>query len=324
MDFTQLSQEPPKTEQNHQATEPMSSPISSIFQSPQPTEKPPHSQTTHQPVSKETAETDQVIEKRMMHPEDIAHSPTSFSMENKPSSAEYFSSVEKKARDLFEQNLFSQAETMIHHLHHKGLGSAVTYCLLGNCHYQKNQFKKALLAYKKSLEINASHIESLLNLSLLRFDLGDYEQGSWLYNKAMQVISDQTETEWKTKIAEGHVSTGICYFNKGYYHEALLEFLKAKPHQKNSVSFELQVIQCLWKLNRKKEALTQTQTLKKKHPLNVSILVLLGEFYFELKRVTHAILEWERVLRLDPKNKVAIQWLSKVQYIQSVKGDHFA
>ena len=82
---------------------------------------------------------------------------------------------------------------------------------------------------------------------------------------------------------------------------------------------DLSIIRCLWKLDRKSEAIYQLLQTKKNHPLSVEVSLLLGEFYFQSRKIPQAILEWERVLYMDPKNKRALKFLSHTQNIQSVQ-----
>ena len=230
-----------------------------------------------------------------------------------------FQSIEEKAKDLFNKNLYSQAVTVLKTLHAKGLGSANSYALLGASYHQQNEFKKAVMAYKRALELNPSHLECLTNLSLLRLDLGDYERGKQVYQRAYKAYFENTQNKWEKYIAEQHIQSGQAYFNKGYFHEALLEFLKASSKQSSMLSLDLSIIRCLWKLDRKREAIHQLLQTKRNHPLSVEASLLLGEFYFQSRKIPQAVLEWERVLYMDPKNKQALKFLAHTQNIQSVQ-----
>ena len=238
----------------------------------------------------------------------------------------YFSAIEEKAKELFEKNLFSQAESLLQALHTRRLGSASSYSLQASCYHQKNQFKKALALYQRALALDPLYLEALVNLSLLCFDLGDYKKAVIYYNKARQVLAQKQENQWKSDMAHQHLQLAQNYYNKSYYHESLLEFLKARPYiqKSKSLPIHLKVVRCLWKLNRKGEAVQKLVALKRENPRSVDVLLLLGEFYFYMKKITFAILEWERVLRLDSKNTQALEWLSKTQNIQSVEENHFA
>lgn len=230
-----------------------------------------------------------------------------------------FKNIQQTVQDLFDKNLLKQAEKLLSALHAKGWGTDETYCLLGVIYYQQNQFKKSLLAYKKALEKNSSHLESLVNLSLLRLDLGDYDKGFFVYKKAMECLFQNKENQWKQYITRRHLHSGQVYFQRGYYHEALLEFLKACPDQNKPLKVNINIIRCLWNLDRKHEAFQKLLNLKKLNPVSIPVALLLGEFYFHVRKIPLAINEWEKVLRFDPDNQQAIHWLSKVQNIQSVK-----
>ena len=236
-----------------------------------------------------------------------------------------FQSVEDKARELFESNLFSQAQEILSTLHARSLGTAQTYSLMGVCCHQKNQFKEALKCYQRALEMDPQHLESLLNLSLLHLDLGNYKKGNIHYRKAFQTRLNKTHREWNRNISERHTQLGAAYFKKGLFHEALLEFLKAASKKNTSeLSLEICIIKCLWKLDRKKEAVQKLQKLKRQNPLSIEVPLLLGQFYFQSRKIPQAISEWERVLRLDAGNKKALDFLQKTQHVQSVREDELA
>ena len=262
---------------------------------------------------------DALISKKTAPLEEILSTKEKTPVKNKKTAHRYFQSIEEKAKDLFAKNLYSQAVTLLKTLHTKGLGSADSYALLGASYHQQNKFKKAVSAYKQALELDPSHLECLCNLSLLRLDLGDYVRGKLVYKRAYKTYFESTQNKWEQYIAEQHIQSGQAYFKKGYFHEALLEFLKASPKKGHLLSLDLLTIQCLWKLDRKSEAIHQLLQTKRNHPLSIEVSLLLGEFYFQSRKIPQAILEWERVLYMDPKNKKALKFLAHTQNIQSVQ-----
>ena len=277
--------------------------------------------TNVEPTQVPQEEKDFLISKKTVSPEELLKkegTPAQGPMDQKIS-PNSFQSIEEKAKDLFDKNLYSQTVTLLKTLHAKGLGSANSYALLGASYHQQNEFKKAVTAYKRALELDPSHLECLTNLSVLRLDLGDYERGKLVYKRAYQAYFEHTQNKWEKYIAEQHIQSGQAYFNKGYFHEALLEFLKASPKQGHLLSLDLSIIRCLWKLDRKAEAIHQLLQTKRNHPLSLEVSLLLGEFYFQSRKIPQAILEWERVLYMDPKNKQALKFLAHTQNIQSVQ-----
>ena len=227
--------------------------------------------------------------------------------------------IEEETRSLIEKKLISEAEELLIELHGQGVSSAGTYCLLAGIHCRQNKFKKALFSYKKALEKNPEHLESLINLSLLRFDLGDYERGVLVYKKALNVREKKQNDQWQNYIAKRHIQSGEVYFKRGFWHEALLEFLKASGRGFSPLPLELKITECLWRLGRKKEALEKLLLIRKKNPISLRPGLLLAEYYFQMRNMTSAVMEWERILRFEPRNQEARLGLEKAQNIQSVR-----
>lgn len=243
----------------------------------------------------------------------------------KPDSS-IFQNIEDKARGMFDKGLFDGVISILASLHAKSLGTPPTYCLLATAYHQKNLFKQARENYKKALELDPNHVESLVNISILRLDLGDYERGMLSFNRAHSQIQLQEESQWKAYISKQHLNSANAYYDRGYYHESLLEFLKAYVDVEHMMppSVQLRIIRCLWKLDKKSEAVNKLIALRKAHPTDCDTSLLLGYFYFQANKITAAIHEWERVLKIEPKNKRAIKYLAEIHHIQSVEENSFA
>lgn len=277
-------------------------------------------------------EEDQLIEKKMI----LSKSSYSTSERKEDSkrggeSSEYtklntLKNIEQKAKELFSRNLYFQSANVLTSLHSKGLGTASTYSLLASAYHQQNHFKLALENYKKALELDPSYEEALWNLSLLRLDLGDYERGYNVFHRARHCSYLHKEDQWRQFISEQHLKVAKAYYDKGYYHEALLELLKSNPHTNEDppLSIHLQLIKCLWNLDRKREAIEKLLLLRKKLPRCLEVSFLLGNYYYKSKKMTLAIHEWERILKLDPHNKKAMELLSQTQTSYNFKEEYNA
>ena len=224
-----------------------------------------------------------------------------------------FKNVELQARELFSQKQDLAAERLLCALHAKGAGSAESLHLLGSIEYNRGDLSKAKAHYKKALSQNPEHLETLSCLALICLDTGEYEEGFFFYRKAHEKLLQNKTDSWAESMASQHLTLGKAYFEKKLWHEALYEFLKAYPRKKHPLIVDVYIVQCFMNLGRKGEAFKKLMDLKRKHPVAISVCLLLGDFYWEVKKYTLAINEWERVLRFDPHNEEVLPRLKKAQ-----------
>ena len=78
-------------------------------------------------------------------------------------------------------------------------------------HHQKNNLKEAENLYKKILEIDPNHFESILHLGLLSIQIKNFDRAIQLFNKAIEI----------------HPNQANAYHNLGYIFTELGEYQKA-------------------------------------------------------------------------------------------------
>ena len=219
----------------------------------------------------------------------------------------------QKAQELLNQRQWKSAQTVLQ----KGLvevaKTAQAYHLLGLAFYHQGLFQKALLQIEKACDEDPKP-EYFLNLSLVLNEIGQYKSAQKAYETAKRIKSQTAEQNWRELITKRHNQTAQAYLKNHQFKPALKEYIKGLEYYPQ-ISTKLQIARLLWKLNQKKVAQKYLQAFITLHPNNITAHLLLATWYFEQEQIPQAVHEWETVLRIDPKNQSAYNYLLKVQQI---------
>jgi len=194
----------------------------------------------------------------------------------------------------------------------KDKNSARGYYLLGQLYYEKGKFANAIASYKKALVINPQFVDASISLSVLYNDLGKYEEGGLIFNRALRAVETHekgSDPYINEKLAQKHLELGEMYLKYLRYDEALAEFSKAVTLNKKLAVARLKLCVALHKKGDKAQALEELKNLKKEAPEYLPGRIALGLLQFSLGHVIDAVEEWELVLKKDPENKKALSYL---------------
>ena len=190
--------------------------------------------------------------------------------------------------------------------------TARAYFLLGQIYYEKGQYTHAVSAYKKTLVLDPQFVDASISLSILYNDLGQYEEGGFIFNRAERAVQTHEkggDPYLNEKLARKHKELGELYLKYCRYQEALLQFQTAAHLKADDPEAKLKIADTLYKDDKKLQALNDLISLKKEFPHYVSGRVLLGLVRYSLGHVIEAVEEWERVLEKEPENENAKAYL---------------
>ena len=216
-----------------------------------------------------------------------------------------------RALQLLKKRQYSAAQKILQ----KGLleveKSAKAYHLLGLALYHQGFFQAALNQLKKACGME-SKPEYLLNLSIALNELGHYEEGKKVYDKALHLKQQSQEQNWKEEISQKHIQTAEAYLKKHQLKPALEEYIKGTKFHPNP-EIQLQIARLLWRLDQKSGAEKYLNNFIRLYPKNIKARLLLAEWYFENKKIPQAVNEWESILKQEAQNQEAMNCLLKVQ-----------
>ena len=190
--------------------------------------------------------------------------------------------------------------------------TARAYFLLGQIYYEKGEFSHAVSAYKKTLVLDPQFVDASISLSILYNDLGQYEEGGFIFNRAeraVQAHSTGGDPYLNEKLARKHKELGGLYLKYARHQEALEQFQKASSLVPLDPEARFNIAQTLHKDDKKLQALNDLLALKKDCPSYVSGRILLGLVRYSLGHVIEAVEEWEKVLEKEPENEKAKSYL---------------
>jgi len=190
--------------------------------------------------------------------------------------------------------------------------TARAYFLLGQIYYEKGEYAHAASAYKKTLVLDPQFVDASISLSILYNDLGQYEEGSFIFNRAERAVQTHekgSDPYLNEKLARKHKEFGELYLKYNRYQEALDQFQKASNLRPDDPEARFNIAQTLYKDDKKLQALNDLLALKKDCPRYISGRVLLGLVRYSLGHVIEAVEEWEKILEKDPENDKAKSYL---------------
>ncbi len=198
--------------------------------------------------------------------------------------------------------------------------SAEAFYLLGTLYVKKGKFRKATLAFEKVLRLDPNHTEAAIAVSSLYNDLGKYNEGAEVYNRA-KVRLDKTLPGFDPRInqgiAEKHFDVGMLYTRYDRFQEAYHEFAKASNLDPHNINYAVQLAKCMGKTGDKESAIRCLRAAVEKNPTHVEARIQLGILLHSVQRLSEAYDQWNEAIRLEPDSKTAQMYLSMFDYEKS-------
>tara|TARA_R110002072_G_scaffold288917_1_gene455353 strand:- start:25396 stop:26139 length:744 start_codon:yes stop_codon:yes gene_type:complete len=194
---------------------------------------------------------------------------------------------------------------------------AQTYYLIGNIFHIKGEIGKAIKAFNKVLELDPSHTDASISLSVLYNDIGHYESAKKVFNQANERVkakpmadSQLEDKHINKKFSDKHYELAEMYSTYNRYDEALFEYNKASVLSPENLEIRIKVAKIYAKKNFINKAIDELMQLKNEHPTYLEARVALGILYYGNGKILEAQSEWERVLSKEPHNQEAGMYLN--------------
>jgi tetratricopeptide (TPR) repeat protein len=210
-----------------------------------------------------------------------------------------------EGRKHFESRNYSQAERYFLQTLSKGAEYADVLNMLGVIYHAAGKFNDSIACFQQALAINPNYTEAVLNLAVLRNDLGDYKEAKELYKRigGKKKKSKEMNSVLKGKISNMHMGLGDTYSGIGHYKEAIEEFKKALVLNPNYKDIRTKLGICYRENNQKDLSIKELAKAVKENPNYTPARIQLGLSYYSAKHVKKAEREWKEVLKRDKKNE---------------------
>ena len=228
------------------------------------------------------------------------------------------SAVEKnlnQVRALIKTSEFKKAEKYLSRLVSVGEENPNVYFELGNLYHLRGEIGRAIKSFKKTLEVDPSHTDASISLSVLLNDVGQYSEARKVFEDTDRRVKQGAgsslieDKHINKKFSLKHLELADLYLTYNRFDEALFELKKASALDSKNLEFKLKLARIYSKKGFKSKAIEELVKLKNENPDFHEARVALGVLYFGIGNVLEAQVEWEKVLVKEPKNSDALTYL---------------
>jgi tetratricopeptide (TPR) repeat protein len=222
------------------------------------------------------------------------------------------------ARSFFQENKYRQAEPLLQQLILLNSKSPEVFQMLGTIYYDQGKFNKAVRSFKRALEIDPAYTDASVGLSIILNDLGRYEEGREIFEKAQEVLAQRAtigDPYIEQKLAMKHDELGELYYRYKRYDEALEQYYKALALTQKKTETMMKIVECFSQKGFYDKAVKELKILVKDYPHFIPARLKLGVLYYNANNVLEAIEQWEGILRRDSGHPEALKFLKMAQAV---------
>lgn len=220
----------------------------------------------------------------------------------------YKKSQLKKGLDLCQSVLESPSKTTEH--------TAKAYFLMANMFHLQGALGKAIKAFEKVIEIDPTHTDASISLSVIYNDIGQYEKGQKIFEIANRRVKTQANVETpedfhiNKKFAQKHYELAEMYFAYNRYDEAMFEYNKVVKLDPENFEARVRIAKVYAKKGLLGKAMDELQRVKNEKPEFTPARIAMGVLHYGKGRILEARSEWERVLARNPHHQEAKMYLN--------------
>lgn len=222
------------------------------------------------------------------------------------------------AREKFRANELPTAERLLQQVILLNNAIPEVYQMLGTIYYDQGRFTKAINSFKRALEIDPSYTDASVGLSIIYNDLGKYDEGKAVFEKAQKVLSENKakgDPFIEEKLSAKHLELGDLYFQYYRYDEAMEQYYKALNLTSRKPDVHMKIVEVFLRKNQGSKAVKELRKIISSYPNYTPAKLKLGVTYYNSNRVVEAIQEWENVLLRDPSHPEALNYLRLAQQV---------
>lgn len=221
--------------------------------------------------------------------------------------------INRQIQDLLSRREFTQAEALIQKKMHENPDCADSYYFMGVKYYLQGQLNPSVENMKKALSIDPQHTDAAICLSVLLNDIGKYSDAKRIFEQANQSVAHKRGVNAKgidKKFAVKHLELADLYLRYRRYDEAIEEYARAIVLDPTALEIRIRLAKAYAKKGFVTRAMQELQELKTEHVGFIPARIQLGLLHYSQGNILDAELEWESVLKAEPKHKEAVAYLA--------------
>ncbi len=222
----------------------------------------------------------------------------------------------EEARRSFIDGNYKVAEPILQQLIFNNTKNPEVYQMLATIYYDQGKFTKAIQTFKRALEIDPSYTDASVGLSIILNDLGKYEEGREVFEKAQKFLEERKlkkDPYIDEKLASKHEELADLYFQYKRFDESLEQLLKAENLSARKPEIQMRIAEVYIQIGNSERAIQGLRMLLKEYPQFTLAKMKLGQIYYNNNNIAAAVEQWESVLSKDPLHKEALRFLKMAQ-----------
>ncbi len=190
------------------------------------------------------------------------------------------------------------------------------YFMMANIFHRRGEIGKAIKAFNKVLTLDPNHTDASISLSVLYNDIGRYEEGRKVFERANERVKAKKDQETikddhiNKKFSFKHYEIAEMYMTYNRFDEALFEYNKAIGLDPENLDARLKIAKVYAKKGFISKAVETLKLLKNEKPEFLDGRVALGVLYYGNGNIIEAQNEWQKVISKDPHHSEAAMYLN--------------
>lgn len=220
-----------------------------------------------------------------------------------------------KALNALNNKQFNLAQTTLEDILKAEEKNSAAWFQLGNVYHLRGQLGKAVQAFQKVLELEPSHTDASVSLSVILNDIGRYEEARSYFEQAESNINQNSnkgvfETSIDHQFSNKHFELAELYFSYNRFDEALFEYTKATKLNPKNLEINLRIAKLYSKQGFANKAMEELRVLKRQNPSYLPARIAIGLLLYSEGKVIEAQTEWNSVLSFEPDHQEANMYLN--------------
>lgn len=218
----------------------------------------------------------------------------------------------QQAIALFSKNSLKKSFSLLEEVISIEPNLAEAHFYIGNIFHIQGQLGKAVKAFNKTIELDPTHTDASISLSVILNDIGRYEEAQKVFEKANAKVKVEgvQDPHINRKFSLKHFEIAEMYFSYNRYDEALFDYNKAAALDNENLEIRIKIAKVYSKKGYISKSFDELRKLKAEHPEYMPARVALGLLHYGKGNTIEAQAEWQNALMKDPRNEEVLMYLN--------------